>query len=378
MNKKLKIISILGTRPEFIKMSEVIKKLDIFYNHILINTNQNFEYELNKIFFEDLNIRRPDYNFEKIKEKTSITKISSNLVEFEKICKKENPDSIVVLGDTNSTLVVYVAKRLKIPIFHIEAGNRCFDERVPEEINRKIVDHLSDINFVYSDLAKNYLLKENFNPQKVVKVGSPMLEIYKRNLNKIKKSKVLKNFKLRKKKYFLISFHREEHLDNKKKLSSFFKLIDLLDNNYKLDIVISTHYKLRDRINDMKKNFKSNKIKFLKPFSYSDYCNLMLNSFVVLSDSGTINEEASIMSINAINLRESHERPEADEEAVVPISGLDLNLILNQIEMTKKLKKSKIVRDYNVENFSEKIVKLIGGFVNKINDDVWKKFHAKY
>ena len=378
MNKKLKIISILGTRPEFIKMSEVIKKLDIFYNHILINTNQNFEYELNKIFFKDLNIRRPDYNFEKIKEKTSITKISSNLVEFEKICKKENPDSIVVLGDTNSTLVVYVAKRLKIPIFHIEAGNRCFDERVPEEINRKIVDHLSDINFVYSDLAKNYLLKENFNPQKVVKVGSPMLEIYKRNLNKIKKSKVLKNFKLRKKKYFLISFHREEHLDNKKKLSSFFKLIDLLDNNYKLDIVISTHYKLRDRINDMKKNFKSNKIKFLKPFSYSDYCNLMLNSFVVLSDSGTINEEASIMSINAINLRESHERPEADEEAVVPISGLDLNLILNQIEMTKKLKKSKIVRDYNVENFSEKIVKLIGGFVNKINDDVWKKFHAKY
>ncbi len=378
MNKKLKIISILGTRPEFIKMSEVIKKLDMFYNHILINTNQNFEYELNKIFFKDLNIRRPDYNFEKIKKKTSITKISSNLVEFEKICKKENPDSIVVLGDTNSTLVVYVAKRLKIPIFHIEAGNRCFDERVPEEINRKIVDHLSDINFVYSDLAKNYLLKENFNPQKVVKVGSPMLEIYKRNLNKIKKSKVLKNLKLRKKKYFLISFHREEHLDNKKKLSSFLKLIDLLDNNYKLDIVISTHYKLRDRINDVKKNFKSNKIKFLKPFSYSDYCNLMLNSFVVLSDSGTINEEASIMSINAINLRESHERPEADEEAVVPISGLDLYLIQNQIEMTKKLKKSKIVRDYNVENFSEKIVKLIGGFVNKINDDVWKKFNAKY
>ena len=167
-------------------------------------------------------------------------------------------------------------------------------------------------------------------------------------------------------------------MDNKKKLSSFLKLIDLLDNNYKLDIVISTHYKLRDRINDVKKNFKSNKIKFLKPFSYSDYCNLMLNSFVVLSDSGTINEEASIMSINAINLRESHERPEADEEAVVPISGLDLYLIQNQIEMTKKLKKSKIVRDYNVENFSEKIVKLIGGFVNKINDDVWKKFNAKY
>ncbi len=373
-NKKIKVISVLGTRPEFIKMSEVIKKLDQTFDHLLVNTNENFEYELNKIFFKDLKIRKPDYTFREIKKKSSIFKISNNFLEFEKVCIKEKPNAIIVLGDTNSTLVVYVAKRFKIPIFHIEAGNRCFDDRVPEEINRKIVDHLSDVNFVYSNLAKNYLLKENLDPQRVIKVGSPMLEIYKKNFSKIKKSNVLKKFKLKKKKYFLISFHREEHLDNKIKLHSFIRLIELLVGYYKLDVVVSTHYKLRDRLEALKEKIKSRKIKFLKPFSYSEYCNLMLNSFVVLSDSGTINEEASIMGISAINLRETHERPEADEEAVVPISGLDLKLIPNQIKMLQQYKKSKIVKDYDVENFSEKIVKLIGGLINKVNSDVWKKF----
>ncbi len=373
MTKKLKIITILGTRPEFIKMSEVIKKLDMFYNHILLNTNQNFEYELNKIFFNDLKLRKPDYTFKEIKNKSAISKISDNFVQFEHICKKENPDAVMVLGDTNSSLVVYVAKRLKIPIFHIEAGNRCFDQRVPEEINRKVVDHISDVNFVYSDLAKDYLIKENFSPDRVVKVGSPMKEIYKKNFSKISKSLILNKHKLKKKKYFLISFHREEHLDNKKKLSLFIKLIKSLEEKYEFDIVISTHYKLRHRLTQSKIFFKSKKIKFLKPFSYTDYCNLMLNSFCVLSDSGTINEEASIMGLKAINLRETHERPEADEEATVPVSGLDIDLISNQIIMQNKLDKPKLVNDYNVENFSDKIIKLIGNFINIINKDVWKK-----
>ena len=373
MTKEIKIISVLGTRPEFIKMSEVIKKLDRFYNHVIVNTNQNFEYELNKIFFNDLKLRKPDYTFKEIK-KTPMFKIADNLVQFEKVCKKENPDAVIVLGDTNSSLVVYVAKRLKIPIFHIEAGNRCFDQRVPEEINRKIVDHLSDINFVYSDLAKNYLIKENFNPERVIKVGSPMMEIYKKNFLKIKNSNILKDNKLKKNKFFLISFHREEHLDNKKKISQFIKLIDFLVKQYGFDIIISTHYKLKDRVQKSKINIKSKKVKFLKPFSYTDYCNLMLNSYLVLSDSGTINEEASIMGIKAINLRESHERPESDEEAVVPISGLNINLLLSQIEMLQNFSKSKIVNDYNVDHFSEKIVKLIGNLINKINMDVWKKF----
>lgn len=373
MIKKLKIISVLGTRPEFIKMSEVIKKFDTFFNHILINTNQNFEYELNKIFFEDLKLRKPDYTFKEIKNKSAISKISDNFVQFESICNKEKPDAVVVLGDTNSSLVVYVAKRLKIPIFHIEAGNRCFDQRVPEEINRKVVDHLSDVNFVYSDLAKEYLIKENFSPDRVIKVGSPMKEIYSKNFSKISKSLILNKHKLKKKKYFLISFHREEHLDNKNKLSLFIKLIKFLEENYNFDIVISTHFKLRHRLTQSKIFFKSNKIKFLKPFSYTDYCNLMLNSFSVLSDSGTINEEASIMGIKAINLRETHERPEADEEATVPVSGLDIDLISNQIIMQNKLNKPKLVNDYNVDNFSDKIIKLIGNFVNKINKDIWKK-----
>ena len=373
MIKKLKIISILGTRPEFIKMSEVIKKFDMFFNHILLNTNQNFEYELNKIFFKDLKLRKPDYTFREIKNKSAISKISNNFVQFERVCIKEKPDAVVVLGDTNSSLVVYVAKRLKIPIFHIEAGNRCFDQRVPEEINRKVVDHLSDVNFVYSDLAKEYLIKENLRPDRVIKVGSPMKEIYSKNFSKIIKSRILNKHKLKKKKYFLISFHREEHLDNKNKLSLFIKLIKFLKENYNFDIVISTHYKLRHRLTQSKIFFKSKKIKFLKPFSYTDYCNLMLNSFSVLSDSGTINEEASIMGIKAINLRETHERPEADEEATVPISGLDIDLISNQIIMQNKLSKPKLVNDYNVENFSDKIIKLIGNFINIINKDVWKK-----
>ncbi len=374
MIKKIKIISVLGTRPEFIKMSEVIKKFDTFYNHILLNTNQNFEYELNQIFFKDLQLRKPDYTLKEIKNKSAISKISDNFVQFEIICKKEKPDAVVVLGDTNSSLIVYVAKRLKIPIFHIEAGNRCFDQRVPEEINRKVVDHLSDVNFVYSDLAREYLIKENFSTDRVIKVGSPMKEIYNKNFSKIGKSQVLNKYKLKKKKYFLISFHREEHLDNKNKLSLFIKLIKFLVKDYNFDIIISTHYKLRHRLTESKIFLKSKKVKFLKPFSYTDYCNLMLNSYCVLSDSGTINEEASIMGLKAINLRETHERPEADEEATVPLSGLDINLISNQIIMQNKLNKPQLVNDYNVNNFSDKIIKLIGNFVNQINKDVWKKF----
>tara|TARA_B100000035_G_C20762432_1_gene448923 strand:+ start:45 stop:653 length:609 start_codon:yes stop_codon:yes gene_type:complete len=202
MIKKIKIISVLGTRPEFIKMSEVIKKFDTFYNHILLNTNQNFEYELNQIFFKDLQLRKPDYTLKEIKNKSAISKISDNFVQFEIICKKEKPDAVVVLGDTNSSLIVYVAKRLKIPIFHIEAGNRCFDQRVPEEINRKVVDHLSDVNFVYSDLAREYLIKENFSTDRVIKVGSPMKEIYNKNFSKIGKSQVLNKYKLKKKNIF--------------------------------------------------------------------------------------------------------------------------------------------------------------------------------
>jgi len=369
--KKTKIITVAGTRPEFIKLSETIKLLDKFYDHILVNTNQNFEYELNKIFFEDLDIRKPDFLFED-KKKNAIHKISNNFIKIEKIFKDEKPDGLLILGDTNSTLVAYVAKRLKIPIFHIEAGNRCFDYRVPEEINRKIVDHLSDVNLVYSDISRNYLIKENFSPDFVIKVGSPIKEVFEKNKNKIKRSKILQELKLKKKKYLLFSFHREENLDVVEKLNNFINLIKYLDKNYDHEIIISTHYKLRDRIKSLDKSKISKKVKFLKPFGYFDYCKLLLNAFLVLSDSGTLNEEASVMDFRAINLRETHERPEAEEEAVTQMLGLNQNKIVEYINNINKLTKPKLVKDYNVLNFSEKIVKIIGSYTDKVQREIWK------
>tara|TARA_A100001015_G_C15033978_1_gene734884 strand:- start:2012 stop:3127 length:1116 start_codon:yes stop_codon:yes gene_type:complete len=371
MSKK-KILTVVGTRPEFIKLSETIKLIDKLYDHILVNTNQNFEYELNKIFFKDLKIRKPDYTFE-TKDKNAIEKISDNFIKIEKIIKAEKPDAMLILGDTNTGLVVYVAKRLKIPIFHIEAGNRCFDQRVPEEINRKVIDHLSDVNLVYSDISRSYLIQENFPPQNIIKVGSPIKEIFEKNKIKINKSNILKKLKLKKNDYFLISFHREEHLDKQKKLSDFIHLISHLDKNFKSKIIISTHYKLKDRLRNFININKSNKIKFLKPFGFFDYSKLLINSRMVLSDSGTLNEESSVMGFNAINLRDTHERPEADEEAVTVLTSLDINLI-SEIIKQKHYKKPNLVKDYDVNDFSLKVSKVIGGYINKIERDVWKKY----
>lgn len=370
---KIKIFTVVGTRPELIKLSETIKAIDKFFVQVLINTNQNFEYELNKIFFEELSIRKPNYIFSGEKKK-AIEKIADNFIEFEKICIKEKPNAILILGDTNSTLVAYVAKRYKIPIFHIEAGNRCFDQRVPEEINRKIVDHLSDVNLVYSDIAKSYLLNEGFDPNRIIKIGSPILEVYEKNKIKIHKSKILKKLKIKKKKYFLISFHREEHLDVQNKLEKFVEMLNFLNNNYKFNVIISSHYKLIDRLKKNKYKFNSSKIKFLKPFGYFDYCKLLINSYVVLSDSGTINEEASIMKFKALNLRETHERPEADEEGTVPLVDMTASEISNAIDVITKTKSAETVKDYLVKNFSEKVVKIIVSFVRKIEREVWKKY----
>jgi len=375
VSNKTKILTVAGTRPEFIKLSETIKALDKFYDQILVNTNQNFEYELNKIFFKELKIRKPDYSFDTGK-KTGILKIADNFIQIEKICIKEQPDALLILGDTNTTLVAYVAKRYKIPIFHIEAGNRCFDQRVPEEINRKIVDHISDVNLVYSDIARSYLLKENLEPTRVINVGSPILEIVYKNKSNINKSKILNKLKLKKNKYFLISFHREENLNSEVILKNFIKLINFLDLKYKFKIIISTHYKLQDRLKKNNTIFKSKKIHFFKPFGYFDYCKLLKNSYIVLSDSGTLNEEASVMKFKALNLRENHERPEADTEATVPLINMDLNKIHEAIEIIIKLKNSnqRIVKDYFVKNFSLKIVKILFGFIGKVRRDVWKEY----
>ena len=310
------------------------------------------------------------------KKKIGIAKIADNFVRFENICIKEKPDAVLILGDTNTALIAYVAKRYKIPIFHIEAGNRCFDQRVPEEINRKIIDHISDVNLVYSDIARSYLLKENLDPSRVINVGSPILEIFNKNKLKINKSKILNSLKLKKKKYFLISFHREENLDNENKLKAFVKLVNFLEEKYNFNIIISTHYKLKDRLKKNKFFFKSKKIHFLKPFGYFDYCKLLKNSYIVLSDSGTLNEEASILNFKALNLRENHERPEADTEATVPLIDMDLNKISEAIEIITKLnnKNNHIVSDYLVKNFSTKVIKILLGFIGKTKRDVWKEY----
>ena len=371
MNKKFKILTVVGTRPEVIKLSECIKKIDKFFKQILVNTNQNFEYELNKIFFKELKIRKPDYNFPG-SASNPISKIADNLIRFENICKKEKPDACLVLGDTNSALTVYAAKRQKIPIFHIEAGNRCFDQRVPEEINRKIIDHIADINIVYSDIARSYLLQEGLKPNHIIKLGSPLNEIYLINQSKINGSKILNKLNLKKNNYFLVSFHREENVNNQEKLILFSKILMQLIEKFNYRIVVSTHYKLQDRLKKLKLKF-SKKINFYKPFGFFDYCNLQKNSFLTLSDSGTLTEESSLLGFKSLNLRDCNERPEGDEESTSPLGYLNSNFLMNQINILKETSLGNIIKDYQVDNFSEKLIKLIIGYTEKINSDVWKK-----
>jgi len=377
MNLKIKIITCLGTRPELIKLSRIIHKLEINFNHILVNTNQNFKYELNKIFFKEFKIKKPKYSFIYNLKKNPMERIANMLGEFEKICIAEKPDALLILGDTNSCLVAYVAKRYKIPIFHLEAGNRCFDDRVPEEINRKIIDHLSDINLTYSTIAREYLLAESFSKDRIIKVGSPMYEVfdyYKKNINN---SKILNKLSLREKSFFLFSFHRYENINNLIKIQKFLDLLKFLDNKYQIPIIVSTHYSLRDKLNNLNKKFKLTKIRFCKPFGYFDYCKLLLNAKIVLSDSGTITEESSIMQFPAINIRDNHERPEGMEEAAVIMTGLDINKIKSAIEIltNKENKISFTVEDYKKNNVSDKIVKIILSYINYVNLYVWKKIY---
>ena len=377
MNVKIKIITCLGTRPELIKLSRIIHKLEINFNHILVNTNQNFKYELNKIFFKEFKIKKPKYSFICNKKKKPIEIIATILSEFEKICIYEKPDALLILGDTNSCLVAYVAKRYKIPIFHLEAGNRCFDDRVPEEINRKIIDHLSDVNLTYSGIAREYLLAENFPKDRIIKVGSPMHEVFDYYKNSITNSKILNKLSVKEKSFFLFSFHRHENINEPTKIKKFLDLLKFLEKKYQLPIIISTHYSLRDKLSNLNKKIKLPKIRFCKPFGYFDYCNLLLSAKIVFSDSGTITEESSIMQFPAINLRDNHERPEGMEEASVIMTGLDINKIQNAIEIltNKENKSSHVVADYKKNNVSDKIVKIILSYINYVNLYVWKKLY---
>jgi len=374
--KKLKVITIVGTRPEIIRLSRVIPKLDENYDHKLVHTGQNYDYELNKIFFDDLEIRNPDFYLD-VSIESAVSTIGSIIMEVDKLLEIEKPDAVLILGDTNSSLSILPAKRKKIPTFHMEAGNRCFDYRVPEEINRKIVDHIADINLPYSTNAKEHLIREGIPTDMVIKTGSPMKEVLDYYKEKIQNSNIINELNLSVYCYFLVSLHREENIDNKDNLIKIFEILNSVSEKYKLPIIVSTHPRTRKRIEGSKLNF-DNRITLLKPLSFSAYNKLQINAKVVLSDSGTINEESAILNFPALNLRETHERHEAMEETITIMTGLNKINIMSGIEVLKNQKRENyrtinLPDDYNVNNVSDKVVRIILSYIDYVNRKIWFK-----
>lgn len=370
-------MTIVGTRPEIIKLSRTISELDKFADHILVHTGQNYDYELNQIFFEDLKIRKPDFFLNSVGDTPAET-ISKIIFDSDEIMRKIKPDAVLLYGDTNSCLSVISAKRRQIPIFHMEAGNRCFDQRVPEEINRKIVDHLSDINMPLTEHARNYLISEGIPADRVIKIGSCMKEILDFHSKEIRSSKILKELNISSGKYFLVSAHREENVDYKSNLKDFLDSLNLISEKYKMPLIVSTHPRTKDRINKLNKNIKLNPlIKFLPPMGFFDYIKLQQTAYCVISDSGTITEESSILKFPAIMIRQSHERPEGMDEGTLIMSGLNKDRIIESIEIITKLYKEKkiprVVDDYNVDNVSQKVLKIIFSYIDFINNNVWRK-----
>ena len=372
----IRVMTIVGTRPEIIRLSRIIPKLDANFEHTLVHTGQNYDFNLNEIFFKDLDLREPDI-FLNAAEETPMKTISSVIEKIDTHLEKINPDAVLILGDTNSSLSAIPAKRRKIPVFHMEAGNRCFDFRVPEEINRRIVDVISDINLTYSEIARQYLISEGFDKNRVINTGSPMKEVLDFYSKKIESSKALSKLKIEKNNFFLVSLHREENLDYEDKLRKIPEILNRLVEEFSLPIIVSTHPRAKKKIEESNFNF-SDDIKFLEPFSFSDYCSLQINAKCVLSDSGTITEESSILNFPALNLRISHERPEGMEEGAVMSVGLSIDKILNALQITNKQLRGnkrvlKIVEDYNVNNVSEKIIRIILGNIDLVNQNVWHK-----
>jgi len=376
--KKLKVVTVVGTRPEIIRLSRIITALNKSdaIEHLLVHTGQNYDFELNEIFFQDLGLEKPDYYLNAAGENACQT-IGTIIISIDSLLNELNPDALLVLGDTNSCLSAIPAKKRKIPIFHLEAGNRCFDQRVPEETNRKIVDHISDINLTYSDIARQYLLREGISPDRVIKVGSPMFEVLHFYRDKIERSKVLEVLKLHNGNYFLVSAHREENISSKVEFADFVETINKMAHNYGLPIIISTHPRTRKMIEQKEIKFHP-LVQLLKPFSFSDYVKLQMSAKVVLSDSGTISEESSILNFPALNIRNAHERPEAMEEAAVMMVGLKQDRImqglvqLNQEELNQD-SDHRIVSDYSMPNISDKVVRIIISYTDFINQKVWFK-----
>lgn len=374
--EKLKIITVVGTRPELIRLSRIISKLEMFCEHILVHTGQNYDYELNQIFFDELKIRKPDYYLNSANDSSSPSNTIGNIIiSFDEVLANIKPDALLVLGDTNSCLSVIPAKRRKIPIFHIEAGNRCFDQRVPEEINRKIVDHIADINLTYSSISRDYLISEGIPPDRIIKVGSPMLEVINFYKDDILNSSILDNLKLNINQFILISAHREENIDSDVNFQKFINILNFLEKKYSIPIVVSTHPRTRSKI-ELNKIKLNDNINLLKPLGFFDYIHLQINSKAVLSDSGTITEESSILNFKALNIRETNERPEGMEEGAVMMPGLEIDRIEQCLSILdsqdKKNTNLKIVTDYDTDNVSEKTLRIIHSYTDYVKRVVWK------
>ncbi|WP_142725009.1 MULTISPECIES: non-hydrolyzing UDP-N-acetylglucosamine 2-epimerase [unclassified Chryseobacterium] len=376
--KKLKVMTVVGTRPEIIRLSRVLSALDSSeaVEHIIVHTGQNYDYELNQIFFDDLGLRKPDY-FLEAAGKSATETVGNILIKIDPLLEELRPDAFLVLGDTNSCLCAIPAKKRQIPIFHMEAGNRCFDQRVPEETNRKIVDHTSDINLTYSDIAREYLLKEGLPADRIIKTGSPMFEVLHHYLPQIESSDVLKRLDLEEGKYFVVSSHREENINSEKNFLGLMESLNTIAEKFAYPIIVSTHPRTRNMIDKMKISVRP-EIQFLKPLGFHDYNALQMRSYAVLSDSGTISEESSILNFRALNIREAHERPEAMEEASVMMVGLSPERILQglvqlQQQKTGKERNYRPVSDYSMPNVSEKMVRIILSYTDYVNRVVWRK-----
>lgn len=376
--KKLKVVTVVGTRPEIIRLSCTLLALDKneAIEHVLVHTGQNYDYELNEIFFEDLGLRKPDH-FLNAAGKNATETVGNILITIDPILEQEKPDAFLVLGDTNSCLCAIPAKKRQIPVFHMEAGNRCFDQRVPEETNRKIVDHVSDINLTYSDIAREYLLREGLSPDRVIKTGSPMYEVLNKFKSKIEASTVLEKLGLEKQKFFVVSSHREENISNPKNFNGLIESLNQIAEKYDYPIIVSTHPRTSNMLKAKKLETHKN-IQFLKPLGFNDYNALQMHSFAVLSDSGTISEESSILNFHALNIRDAHERPEAMEEASVMMVGLNPERIMQGLAALDTQERSpkrnfREVADYSMPNVSEKMVRIIISYTDYINRVVWSK-----
>lgn len=373
----MKVMTIVGTRPEIIKLSRVIADLSQYVDHKLVHTGQNYDYELNEVFFEDLKVPKPDHFLNAAGDSVAET-IGQVIAKADKVFEEEQPDAVLLYGDTNSCLAVIPAKRRKIPVFHFEAGNRCFDQRVPEELNRKIVDHLSDINMPLTEHARRYLIAEGVKPETVIKTGSPMKEILEYNMEAIKASDVLPRIGLESGKFFIVSAHREENIDSEKNFNDLLDSLNAIAEKYDMPVIVSTHPRTRKKLELLNRDDLDPRVQFQKPMGFFDYNKMQMEAYCVISDSGTITEESSILNVPAITIRQAHERPEGMDEGILIMSGLETEGVLRAIDVVVTQANSsdrpfKLVGDYDVDNFSKKVTKIVLSYTDYINRTVWKK-----